>query len=414
MSTNTRATLMNPVNPFTFAVNPVKTGYGIIEDILVLFEKSKSLTNTRPLYKLIDKALCRYVLNAGSGKSVYQTALEVRDVNGGVEKDPEKLPTVGEVWYDDYFHFRSMHENDVAWVRVNRALHATIVSGDVKTSADKFGVDAVELEQLYNWYNTRVVPNPDLPKADVSGRCKKCKACKEGQPCTKLDTEWWTGGVYDEASRFLDLYSLILKHCKTELTKPGFRYLSDIYEDLESLMTELAERGWPAVLVTSHRADQVESLKMAKAYINRYIHHLAIKYTKDQKRQVENKETGVFEIQELSLLDDTEIDASKMGTLAVIDEGYGDSELLHTLTQYLSPAEMSVVNVLMDYEVSDPEFEAFAAGRRDRRLAAFAYFKVPERQLRETLMPLLGRKPVESHEYELVGADAFKTPGRVG
>lgn len=398
MSTNTRATLVNPVNPFTLTANPTKQGYGIVEAILALFEDSKPLTNTRPLYKLVDKALCRYALNAGSGKSVYQTALEVRDNN----------TEVGEAWYERYFHFRSLHENDVAWVRVNRALHLAIATNDVEAAAAKFGCDLMELTQLFNWYNTRVVPNPDLPKADLSGNCKKCKACKEGLTCTKPDTEWWTGEVYDEASRFVDLYNDILKHCKKKLTEPGFRYLSDIYEDLDSLCTELAERGWPAVLVTSHRADATESLKMAKAYINRYIHHLAIKYTQDQKRQVENKETGVFEIQELGLLDDSEIDASKMDTLAYIEEGYAEGELSHLLQQFLSPAELNVVNVLMQ-NVEDPEFEAYAANRRDRRLAAFAFFKVPERQLRETLLPLLGRKPVEGSAYDLIGVDAFKS-----
>lgn len=407
MSTNTRAILINPVNPFAFTASTPKQGYGIVEDILVFLSDCNVLANKSSLYSLLNKALCRYALNAGSGKSVYQNALAVRDGQGS------QTETIGFPWYDRYFHFRSLHENDVSWVRVNRALHFCIATNDVAAAAKKFSCDQAELAQLFNWYNTQVATSLDLPKADMSGNCKKCKACKDGLPCTKPDTEWWTGDVYDEASRFVDLYPEILKHCKKKLTEPGFRYLSDIYEDLESLCTELAERGWPAVLITSHRADPTESLKMAKAYINRYIHHLAIKYTQDQKRQVENKETGIFEIQELGLLDDSEIDASKMGTLAFIEEGYAEAEMAHTLQQYLSPAELNVVNVLM-HNIEDAGFEAYVAERMatgkklDRRLAAMAYFNVPERQLRETLMPLLGRKPVEGSAYELIGVDAFK------
>jgi hypothetical protein len=402
MSTNTRATLFNPVNPLEFTASQPLQGYGIVADILTFLKDSEVLTNKAALYRLLDKALCRYLLNSGSGKSVYQTALEVRDGQGAL------IQEVGFPWYDRYFHFRSLHENDVSWVRVNRALHLAIATNDVHTAAEKFGCDEAELAQLLNWYNTRVAPSNDLVKVDLSGNCKKCKACKEGLQCTKPDTEWWTGDVYDESLRYVDLYHDIYNHCKKKLQEPGFRYLSDIYEDLGSLCTELAERGWPAVLVTSHRADPTESLKMAKSYINRFIHHLAIKYTQDQKRQVMNDETGVYEIQELGLLDDTEIDASKMSTLAFIEEGYAEAELNHVLQQYLSPAEQGVVDVLMQ-NVEDPEFEAFAFGKTDRRICAFAYFNVTERQLRETLLPLLGRKPVEGNQYKLVGVHAFKS-----
>ena len=393
-----RPVLFSSVPPLTLVATPNKTGYGIVEDILVFLEKSKVLVTNNSLYVLLDKALCRYILNAGSGKSVYQAAKDIARLQGS---------EIGDAWYEDYFHFRSLHENDVAWVRVNRALHNAIAFGDVEEAAAKFGCDTAELAQLYNWYHTRVVNSPYLAKPDLSGNCRKCKACKEGQPCLKPDTSWWTGEVYDEASRYLDIARDVRSHCRNTLNKPGFKYLSDIYEDLGSLITELSERSWPAVLVTSHREDPTESLKMAKSYINRYIHHLAIKYTQEQKRQVENEETGTNEIQELGLLDDTEIDASKMGALAYFEEGYGEGEMSQTLAQYLSPAELKVVNVLMETEV-DPGFEAFAEGRRDRRLAAFAYFKVPERQLRETLMPLLGRKPVETEDYNLEGPSAFK------
>ena len=331
--------------------------YKVISELEKYFELSNNLNNKEYVYSLIDRALGSFLglPNTSDGRKLYQIRVHVFS-----ENDDQ----AGEEWFKYAGILINMIRRSLPWTRLSRALSQVIDGGDIKSACSKFKVSEFELKQFYSWYKER------------GSRIFGLK---------KFDKEWWES-ICDEEERFKAIYHEVVKHSSRKLANPNFRYLSDIYEDRSVLIQELVQKAWQAVVMTAHKP-QVESLKLAKSYINSEVHKLASHYTNSQNKQVFNDESGVYEIQELQLLNNPEIDESKQVFLAYNDENYINFEIEHDLKNNLSDRQLKLVRVLSDAFV-DPAFEIFATGK-DRRKAAFQYFKVDESKLKESLHHLL-------------------------
>lgn len=335
--------------------------YGIFPDIQKFIAYSQLLTNKIHVTSLIEKTLAYYLLGLPgivNGRKLYQLRVQIRNDNPG---------EAGEAWFEQYETFQCQCYSTIYWIRFSRAIHATIENPTrLKELAGYYNVSAEELRLVHEWYETRAK-----------------LAYGEKRPGNS-----WIAPICDEETRFRSLYHELFKHASRKLASPSFAYLSRIYEDRTVLIHVLLERAWTAVLITADQPE-VNSLKLAKQYINTEIHHLAKYYTSTNKKQIWNPETQEYENMELNFFSNPEMDESKHACLAYKDPGYEEVEIFHTISQELSARELKLVQVLAGFE-EHPEFELFAAQKVDRRMAAFEFFHVSEQTLGECLKPLLG------------------------
>lgn len=369
-------------------------GYKVLDSISNFVNITWALPNNKHHVNFLDKFLSHHLLYSGSGKALYQLSLQLSKENG----------MRGAEWYELYRdRFHPLSETDLAWTRMNRAIYRVILMEvPVEEAAEKFEVNSSELELLIAWYWDRFTHLGDLTEviSDPSGKSHlitddngnkvellQMRACWN---IGESPEQWWDGVVIDEHSRYIDLRQPIIEHASRRLAGPSFKYLADIYEDRAVILEELFEIAWPAILVTSHREDSVESLKMAKSYINTRIHHLATRYTKDLKKQEWNEQSQTFESMEIPLFSDPDMDPSKHLCLTYDEEGFELQHLLMSMERHLTPKEYAVVAALMGIN-QDKDFEAFAKSQPDRRLAAFEFYEVHESQLRQLLAPFLGQ-----------------------
>ena len=405
-------------------------GYKILDEVEDFLTLSTQLiaTNSSHLIPFFEKFLSHHLLYSGSGKALYQQSLQVSKANG------EK----GLAWYEIYRdRFHPLSETNVAWTRMNRAMHRIILIWGAEITAsrhkeateedrmvaafayeeasNKFEVNLKELQLLCNWYFTRVgenfenlaevIQNPKKAKLVVLEKTEKPEETPETEKAKipapverrradwnigEQASDWWDGEVCCEHSRYILLRQPIIEHASRKLATPSFKYLAEIYEDRSVILEELYEIAWPAILVTSHRSDISESLRMAKSYINTRIHHLATRYTRDLKKQEWNAETESYESMEIPMFSDPDMDPSKHQCLIYEESEYSLQELLVSMEKHLNPKEFGVVSSLMRLK-QDPEFEAFAETQPDRRLAAFQFYEVHESDLKKVIFPFIGK-----------------------
>lgn len=333
--------------------------YCVFSDLEKYYELSSKLVQQEHVIPLLEKTLGSFLNlpNTPDGRKLYQIRLNVFS-----ENDTE----IGEEWFKYAGILIYLIRRSLPWTRVSRALSNAIERPNEPLNAicDRFEVSEYEIKELKSWYETRGIQMYGSKKAD---------------------SEWWAE-ICNEEERFKAIYMDVVKHSSRKLAHPNFRYLSDIYEDRTVLIQELVQKAWQATVMTAHKP-QVESLKLAKSYINSEIHKLAVHYTKTQSRQTFNEDTGMYEMQELQLLNNPDIDEGKQVFLSDIDEQYHNFEVEHALEENLSERQLKLVRVLSDAFI-DPVFEIYADGK-DRRKAAFEYFKVNEDELRDSLEQLL-------------------------
>ena len=362
-------TLETPVE-LRFTALPDDTArFSVLDDVKKFQEYSKSLLpNANRVDTLIERTLGHYLLNlpgAGDGRRLFQLRKEV-------EKENSK--NLAKAWAEQYSQFQTITGSTRGWVRFSRACWNAIVRPDLSTEeiAKKWEVSAFEVSQMVSWYN------------------KRGKSLY-GEVPTIISPEgyFWYGDICDEEARFNELHIELRNHASKKLASPSFSYLSDIYESRTELIYRLLDRAWHAILYTAHKP-AVESLKLAKSYMNTGIHHLAAEITESNGKQVFNEQTGVYEIMELGLIDNPEMDESKHEFLKCEDEEFCNVEIKHTLETMLNPREHELVMVLGGFVINE-QFEQFANSRPDRRVAAFEYFKVQEQDLKSFLPGLLTR-----------------------
>ena len=340
--------------------------YKVLNDVREFFSYSQQLTDNQHVITLIEKLLARCIFQVKiSGHSIYSLLVTIKNNNPN---------GVGEEWYRQADRTYGLAESTIAWVRMSRAacdLHRNPGS-NVEDIAKKWEVSGFELEQIHNWFIKRGIVH--------FGAC-------QAKPR-------WYGQICDEETRFTDLTKEYMLHAGSKLSLPSFSYLSDIYEDRTVLVHQLLERAWIAVICTAH-LPQVESLKLGKTYISKGLHHLAKLYTSTNKKQEWNEETQTYEIMELGLLNNPDMDESKHGCLSQHDDMFEEVELLHLLDSSVCPRHLDLIYALTGHHIN-PRFEAFATNKPDRRLAAFEFFKVSEAELKESILPLLGREDYAS------------------
>jgi hypothetical protein len=342
----------------------------VLRDVIDFFTYSEQLTNKQHVNSFIEKLLARCIYQVKiSGHSLYSLLVAIKNNNPG---------PLGEEWYKQADRVYSFAESTLAWVRMSRAAcnYHRHPESNPEEIASKWEVSVFELKQLNRWFIERGINHFGESEAK----------------------ERWYGDICNEEDRFQDLTNEYLKHAGSKLALPSFSYLCDIYEDRMVLVHQLLERAWIAVICTAH-LPQVESLKLGKTYISKGLFHLAKLYTSTNKKQQWNEELQTFEIMELAFLNDPERDESKHDCLRQMDQGFEEVELNHLLDESLSPRHLDVVHAILGQKVN-PSFEKFAETKADRRLAAFEFFKVSESELRESILPLLGRE-----DYVCVGCD---------
>lgn len=346
-----------------FTSKPGETAkYCVFSDLEKYHVLSNKLTQQEHVTPLLEKTLGSFLNlpNTPDGRKLYQVRLNVFSENDG---------EAGEEWFTYAGILIYLIRRSLPWTRVSRALSQAIdcPQEPLKAICDRFEVSEYEIGQLKRWYETRAIK--------IYGVKAK-------------NTEWWTD-ICNEEERFKAIYMDVVKHSSRKLAHPNFRYLSDIYEDRTVLIQELVQKAWQAVVMTAHKPE-VESLKLAKSYINSEIHKLAVHYTGTQSRQTFNEDTGMYEMQELQLINNPDIDEGKQVLLSDTDDEYHNFEIEHALETNLSERQLKLVRVLSDAFI-DPAFEIFANGKdgKERRNAAFEYFKVNECELRESLGQLL-------------------------
>jgi len=355
-----RSTLFKTEQIVKFTSKPNETAkYSVFPDLEKYHRLSDKLVQKEHVIPLLEKTLGSFLNlpNTPDGRKLYQVRLNVFSENDS---------DAGAEWFQFAGILIYLIRRSLPWTRVSRALSKAIECPDEPLNAicDRFEVSEYEILELKRWYETRGIQMYGLKESN---------------------SEWWTQ-ICDEEERFKAIYMDVVKHSSRKLAHPNFRYLSDIYEDRTVLIQELVQKAWQAVVMTAHKP-QVESLKLAKSYINSEIHKLAVHYTKTQSRQTFNEETGMYEMQELQLINNPDIDEGKQIFLSDTDEEYHNFEVEHALEENLSERQLKLVRVLSDSFI-DPAFEIFADGK-DRRKAAFQYFKVNEDELRESLGQLL-------------------------
>jgi hypothetical protein len=342
-----------------FHSDPLDTAeHQIISDIEKIYLYSKQLTNQLHVFTLIEKAIGFYLLwlpEIKNGKQLYQLRVKIRNNNPG---DVESL------WYNQFGFFQECCYGTIRWIHFSRALHGVIEHPeDMVEICKTFSVSQSEIQQFYDWYLTRGKTN-------------------YGE---KRPAPLWAQLECNEEDRFKELYTEFRNHASKKLASSKFSYLTNLYEERPVLIHQLLQRAWIAVVITAHKPI-IDSLRLGKSYMNTFIHHLAASYTTKGK-QLLNPATGLYENQELQLLNDPNMDESKHLCLAQEDEGYAEVEMAHTLAQHLNAKELTLVQVLAGY-VEHKSFEKFAETKPDRRLAAFEFFGVSPEDLRECLMPL--------------------------
>lgn len=356
----TRTTLFKTESTVKFTPQVNETAkYSVFSDLEKYHKFSGLLTQQEHVTPLLEKALGSflYLPNTPDGRKLYQIRLNVFSENDNKQ---------GEDWFNYAGVLIYLIRRSLPWTRVSRALSQAIEcpNDSLDSICDKFEVSKYEIMELKQWYETR--------GSQIYG-------------IKKSNPEWWIN-ICNEEDRFKKIHLEVIKHSSRKLSHPNFRYLSDIYEDRAVLIQELVQKAWQAVVMTAHKPE-VESLKLAKSYINSEIHKLAVHYTGTQSKQVFNEESGMYEMQELQLINNPDIDEGKQVFLSDTDEEYHNFEVEHDLKENLKEDELKLVRVLSDAYI-DPAFEIYADGK-DRRKAAFKYFKVNEAEFRESLGQLL-------------------------
>ena len=334
----------------------------VLDDVNTFVAYSQQLKDRTELIPLVEMTLGYMLLELPkikTGREIYQLRLAIKKANPG---------PVGEMWYEQFGNFQEIIRNSRGWFHLGRALWQMVNMPDssIGATAERFMVSEDELTQLVNWYHLRA---KKFYGEAIDG------------------SSWWGPDCCDEEDRFRAIYPELRKHANMKLASPSFSYLSDLYEDRNALIDQLiAAQGWYSVLITAHRP-QVESLKMAKQNINTGIHHLAVEYTSHGKQQW-NETTKTYEVMELGLLSNQEMDESKHACLAEEDHGFEEVLLRADLEAHLNPREYQLVRVLGGMATHEA-FENFAQSRPDRRLAAFEFFGIDMAELKVALLPLL-------------------------
>lgn len=337
--------------------------FKVLDDIQNFQNYSRQLLqNSLHVDTLIEKVISFHVLGLpkiASGREIYSHRKQIEHGN---------TREISDQWVDQFTVFKTLVGYTLGWIRFSKACCQALSNPtqNTKDIATRWEISPFELNQLVVWYNTR---GEKLYGIFNSSNLS------------------WHEEICDEEARFKELYPELRNHASKKLAGPSFRYLSDLYEGRDELIWRLMDRAWQAILFTSHKPI-TESLKLAKAYINTEIHHIAIAITSSNNRQVYNSETNTYEIMELGLIDNQEMDASKHEFLWSEDEGFATSEIQHTLDTHLTPKENELVKVLGGF-IENPEFEEYAKTKPDRRMACFEYYGIQEQDLKDFLPELL-------------------------
>jgi len=351
--------------------------YQILGDIEKFRMYSSMLANQSHIDTLLEKTLACYLCylpQAPNGKEIYQLRVCIHKENSGEDGKPT---LESQAWYEQCGTFLALCYGSINWVRMSRAFcnMADNKNANVKEVAKRFDVCESELSQIFKWYTERGMALYGAKRTNAS---------------------WW-GPCVDEEERMNAIHHEAMKHASHKLSSGKFSYLSDLYEDRMVLIDELLQRIWQAVLYTVNKPE-VESLKLAKSYINTEIHHLAHHYTSTNNKQLWNPISKKYDIMELQILSNPEMDESKHACLEDLTQAdeYREIEMNIDLEKHLSANELQLVRVLGSFD-SDQGFEVFATNKPDRRMAAFEYFGVNEKRLKKSLAPLFSMQFISVH-----------------